>query len=292
MQNPNNLKYNNLENNNSERNNYSLRKTPQIFYANNSNQNSYIYNNNPEMDIQPDTNTSINIMNEKEISNLKNLLNQEKEKNLLIQKELHNLKNYCEELEAKNFNKLNSDFTPNLFVKMFFNINLKLFSSSELKKYYSLYNSNSINGIIEIFIKTCEKIKKQIHESKFDIDSSYTDVDENLFNSRSLNLNNSYKIVNERIIKLKKFEFDFINLNEFLKNYLVSQEKIIKLIFSNNKIIEFQPIEDLYKILEDCLNFKIDEMNDDIIFMRKVLLKFLKNQKNCLGLSLEYVSRQ
>ena len=33
-------------------------------------------------------------------------------------------------------------------------------------------------------------------------------------------------------------------------------------------------------------------MNDDIIFMRKVLLKFLKNQKNCLGLSLEYVSRQ
>ena len=175
---------------------------------------------------------------------------------------------------------------------MFFNINLKLFSSSELKKYYSLYNSNSINGIIEIFIKTCEKIKKQIHESKFDIDSSYTDVDENLFNSRSLNLNNSYKIVNERIIKLKKFEFDFINLTEFLKNYLVSQEKIIKLIFSNNKIIEFQPIEDLYKILEDCLNFKIDEMNDDIIFMRKVLLKFLKNQKNCLGLSLEYVSRQ
>ena len=292
MQNPNNLKYNNLENNNSERNNYSLRKTPQKFYANNSNQNSYIYNNNPEMDIPPDTNTSINIMIEKEISTLKNLLNQEKEKNLLIQKELHNLKNYCDELEAKNFNKINSDFTPNLFVKMFFNINVKLFSSSELKKYYSLYNSNSINGIIEIFIKTCEKIKKQIHESKFDIDSSYTDVDENLFNSRSLNLNNSYKIVNERIIKLKKFEFDFINLTEFLKNYLVSQEKIIKLIFSNNKIIEFQPIEDLYKILEDCLNFKIDEMNDDIIFMRKVLLKFLKNQKNCLGLSLEYVSRQ
>jgi hypothetical protein len=244
------------------------------------------------MDIPPDTNTSINIMNEKEISTLKNLLNQEKEKNLLIQKELHNLKNYCDELEAKNFNKINSDFTPNLFVKMFFNINLKLFSSSELKKYYSLYNSNSINGIIEIFIKTCEKIKKQIHESKFDIDSSYTDVDENLFNSRSLNLNNSYKIVNERIIKLKKFEFDFINLTEFLKNYLVSQEKIIKLLFSNNKIIEFQPIEDLYKILEDCLNFKIDEMNDDIIFMRKVLLKFLKNQKNCLGLSSEYVSRQ
>jgi hypothetical protein len=106
-------------------------------------------------------------------------------------------------------------------------------------------------------------------------------------------LNNSYRIVNERIIKLKKFEFDFNNLNEFLKNYLVAQEIIVKIIFSNmNNIIEFQPIEDLYKIFEECLNFKIDDMNDDIIFLRKVLLKFLKNQKNCLGLSLEYASRQ
>ena len=292
MQNPNNSNYN-FENNTDRINNYSLRKSSQRLYGN-SNQNSYIYNNNPEMEIQqPDTNTSINILNEKEIANLKNLLNQEKEKNLLIQKELHNLKNYCDELEAKNFNNINNEFTPNLFLKMFFNINIKLFSSSELKKYYSLYNSNSINGILEIFIKSCEKVKRQIQDSRFDIDTSYTEGDENLFNSRSANLNNSYRIVNERIIKLKKFEFDFNNLNEFLKNYLVAQEIIVKIIFSNmNNIIEFQPIEDLYKIFEECLNFKIDDMNDDIIFLRKVLLKFLKNQKNCLGLSLEYASRQ
>ena len=94
MQNPNNSNYN-FENNSERNNNYSLRKSSQRIYGN-SNQNSYIYNNNPEMDIQqPDTNTSINILNEKEIASLKNLLNQEKEKNLLIQKELHNLKNYC-----------------------------------------------------------------------------------------------------------------------------------------------------------------------------------------------------
>ena len=177
MQNPNNSNYN-FENNTDRINNYSLRKSSQRLYGN-SNQNSYIYNNNPEMEIQqPDTNTSINILNEKEIANLKNLLNQEKEKNLLIQKELHNLKNYCDELEAKNFNNINNEFTPNLFLKMFFNINIKLFSSSELKKYYSLYNSNSINGILEIFIKSCEKVKRQIQDSRFDIDTSYTEGDE------------------------------------------------------------------------------------------------------------------
>jgi hypothetical protein len=44
-------------------------------------------------------------------------------------------------------------------------------------------------------------------------------------------LNNSYKIVNERIIKLKKFEFDFANMCEVLKNYLIVQELVVKNLF-------------------------------------------------------------
>lgn len=47
-------------------------------------------------------------------------------------------------------------------------------------------------------------------------------------------MNNSYKIVNERIVKLKKFEFDFANLSEILKNYLIVQDIIIKCLFSSN----------------------------------------------------------
>ena len=49
-------------------------------------------------------------------------------------------------------------------------------------------------------------------------------------------------------------------------------------------------IEQLYKLFEDCLNYKIDDMNDDIIFTRKVLVRMMKNVKNCLGLSLEYLA--
>ena len=105
-------------------------------------------------------------------------------------------------------------------------------------------------------------------------------------------IDSSYKVVNEKILKLKKLEFDYNNLGEFVKNYLVAQEIIVQLIFKNNTVIQFEPIEKLFKIIEDCLNFKIDEMNDNVIFHRKLLIKLLKNQKNCLGLSLEYVSSQ
>jgi hypothetical protein len=62
-------------------------------------------------------------------------------------------------------------------------------------------------------------------------------------------LNNSYKIVNEKIIKLKKFEFDFANLIELIKNYLVVQEIVVKNVYqieqgvSNNiEVINFHII--------------------------------------------------
>ena len=106
-------------------------------------------------------------------------------------------------------------------------------------------------------------------------------------------IDNSYRVVNEKIMKLKKLEFDFINMSEFVKNYLVSQEILIKIIFnSENNIIQFEPIERLFKLFEDCLNFKIDEMNDNIIFHRKLLIRILKNQKNCLGMSLESFAKE
>ena len=125
--------------------------------------------------------------------------------------------------------------------------------------------------------------------------NSNTDMEEYLINannnSKRMLVNSSYRAVNERILKLKKFEFDMIILNEFVKNYMVSQEMVIQIIFdSNNNVIQFEIIEKLYKLLEDGLNFKIEEMNDSVIFFRKLLIKFFKNQKNCLGLSLESIS--
>ena len=234
------------------------------------------------------------------IHQLESQLQNEKHKSSALETNITNLKHYIADLEQQlqsqsqiqipQKEKAVTIFTPDMFIKMFFNINHKLFSSSELKKFYSIYQSTTIIGVIDIFGKNCKIIKKQIYEMRFDIDTSYTDLDESFINSRSVNMNNSYRLVNDRIVRLKKFEFDFINLSEFLKNYLVAMEIVVKMCFSQGDVIQFEPIEQLYKLFEDCLNYKIDDMNDDIIFTRKVLVRMMRNVKNCLGLSLEYLA--
>ena len=254
-----------------------------------------IKNNNSNNNINDDLN--------KKIDDLQKALNKEKNKNINLEKEIVSLKQYIDKINNdlaqqeyinKNREQIikNNIFTPKFFIKMFYNINPKVFSSSELKKYYKIYNTQNINVIFDIFGKTCECLKRQIYESHFEIDTVNTDIEDNFMNSRNVAIDSSYRLVNERILKLKKLEFDFINLSEFVKNYLVSQEIIVKIIFSSdNNIIQFEPIEKLFKLFEDCLNFKIDEMNDNVIFHRKLLIKMLKNQKNCLGLSLESMAQ-
>jgi len=261
-----------------------------------------------ETDIDPYNNDIMNKNNMnnnnallKKIEDLKAELNEEKNKNIGLEKEVSSLKQYLENLnndlaqqQYNNPQPINKNiFTPKFFIKMFYNINPKIFSSSELKKYYKIYNTQNLNAIFEIFSKTCELLKRQIYESHFEVDTVNTDIDENYISSRNVVIDTSYRLVNERILKLKKLEFDFINLSEFVKNYLVSQEIIVKIIFnSDDNVIQFEPIERLFNLFEDCLNFKIDEMNDNIIFHRKLLIKILKNQKNCLGLSLESIAQQ
>ena len=245
-------------------------------------------------------------LNNNKIKELENLLNEEKNKNDKLSNEIISLKSYSDELKnnlsllKEQNDKLNQSqinkkkiFTPQLFIKLFFKINHKIFSSSEYKKYLKIYSLKDIYSVYDAFKKTCELLKRQVYETHFEIDTTNTntDLDENIFNnSKRAFINSSYKAVNERILKLKKFEFDIINLNEFLKNYLVAQEVIIQMIFNNSNVIQFDVIENLFKLLEECLNFKIDEMSDNVIFHRKLIIKFLKSQKNCLGLSLEYLS--
>ena len=252
------------------------------------------YNNNTT------TSKSIIIKNkndntlQKKINNLQKSLKNEKNKNIDLENEIISLKQLINDLNNNLDNNNNKNiFSPSFFIKIFYNINQKIFSSSELKKYYKIYNTSDINIVFDIFIKSCECLKKQLYEINFEIDSPNSDLEDNYVNSKNLAIDSSYRLVNEKILKLKKLEFDFLNLSEFVKNYLVSQEIIVNIIFnSDNNIIEFEPIERLFSLFEECLNFKIDEMNDNVIFYRKLLIRIFKNQKNCLGLSLESISQE
>ena len=231
---------------------------------------------------------------QKKINNLQKSLKNEKNKNIDLENEIISLKQLINDLNNNlDSNNNKNIFSPSFFIKIFYNINQKIFSSSELKKYYKIYNTSDINIVFDIFIKSCECLKKQLYEINFEIDSPNSDLEDNYVNSKNLAIDSSYRLVNEKILKLKKLEFDFLNLSEFVKNYLVSQEIIVNIIFnSDNNIIEFEPIERLFSLFEECLNFKIDEMNDNVIFYRKLLIRIFKNQKNCLGLSLESISQE
>ena len=261
-----------------------------------------IDNNNPNKNntARSTINTNNNTRNkndkslQKKINNLQKALKNEKNKNNNLENEIVSLKQHINDLNNSiDFIRNKNIFSPSFFIKIFYNINQKIFSSSELKKYYKIYNTSDINIVFDIFIKSCECLKKQLYEINFEIDSPNSDLEDNYVNSKNLPIDNSYSLVNEKILKLKKLEFDFLNLSEFVKNYLVSQEIIVNIIFSNdNNIIEFEPIEKLFSLFEECLNFKIDEMNDNVIFYRKLLIRIFKNQKNCLGLSLESLSQE
>jgi len=200
---------------------------------------------------------------------------------------------------SSNTSKENIIPYPNIQeLKQFFDINKKIFSSSELIKYRNMYINLSISQIIKVFKETCNNLKKTIHNLrqsyKINNASEYSDFSETT-NSKLKSQKeyggecDDYRIVNEKILNLKKFEFDFKILMELLKNYLVCFEIVVRKIekekIGRNKVnlIQLgQEVNIIYNLFEDVIYYKIDELDDDIIFNRKVILKLVQNHKEFL----------
>ena len=200
---------------------------------------------------------------------------------------------------SSNTSKENIIPYPNIQeLKQFFDVNKKIFSSSELIKYRNMYINLSISQIIKVFKETCNNLKKTIHNLrqsyKINNASEYSDFSETT-NSKLKSQKEyggeceDYRIVNEKILNLKKFEFDFKILMELLKNYLVCFEIVVRKIekekIGRNKanLIQLgQEVNIIYNLFEDVIYYKIDELDDDIIFNRKVILKLVQNHKEYL----------
>ena len=189
----------------------------------------------------------------------------------------------------------NTFFTSDFFVNILFKINEGIFIKDELVKYQQIYNLTSYENIFLTFKKTCNELKTMTDEINLKINKSHYLPENNMLiktkndNEEKDILDGSFKDFNERILKLKKLEFEFINMNEYIKSYLISQEATIKLMYKTKKRnIKFEPIDKLFNLFEDCLSYRINEMNENIKFNRKLLIKLFKNQVNCLFLSLEY----
>ena len=186
-------------------------------------------------------------------------------------------------------------FTSDFFVNLLFKINEGIFVKNEFDKYISIYNMTSFENIYLTFKKTCNELKIMTDEMNLKLNKSHCFTGSNFLNKTNnetgskYNLESSFKNFNEKIIYLKKFESEFINMDEYIKNYLIAQEATIHLMYKmGKKNIKFEPIDNLFNLFENCLSYRINEMNDNIKFIRKLLIKLFKNQINCLFLSLEY----
>ena len=203
-------------------------------------------------------------------------------------------------IETSHNNTSRESSIPNVQeLKQFFDINKKIFSTSELIKYRSIYNNLSMSQIIKVFKDTCNNLKKTMHNLRQSYKSSisdYSDFDETITSRIKMqkgytNESDDYRIVNEKILKLKKFEFDFKILMELLKNYLVCFEIIVKKIekekqFKNksNLMQLGEEINIIFNLFEDVVYYKMDELDDDSIFNRKVILKLVQNHKEYLAI--------
>ena len=191
--------------------------------------------------------------------------------------------------------KTNNIFTTDYFVNLFFKINNDIFNISELNTYKESYNLTNINNIYLNFEQICNQLKNKIDEINLKIGKSLHLSKSNTFDKSNLRtdrkdyIDTSFKYFNEKIINLKKLEFEFINMSDYIKNYLISQEATIQIMYNmGKKYIKFEAIEKLFNLFEDSLSYRIDEMNENIKFNRKLLIKLFKNQINCLFLSFEY----
>ena len=173
-------------------------------------------------------------------------------------------------------------------LKQFFEFNKKIFSSSELIKYYNIYQGLSMNELIKIFKNVCIELKKNISNSKNEYETDMSEFEESnsIKNKKSMNENNNYHIVSEKIFKLKKFEFDYKIFMEILKNYLVAFECVVKIVekeidrINKEKRVKLgEEMNILFNIFEETIYYKLYELDDDTIFSRKIIMKLLQNHK-------------
>ena len=205
--------------------------------------------------------------------------------------------NFKDIILIKNINNKNTNIKSNQQFHTFFYINNKIFSSSELIKYHSIYEGLELPELISVFKEICKNFKSVILNSKFNYDTDLSDYEENKEIEKNkfkdiITENNTYHLVNEKIFSLKKFEFNLKLFFELLKNYLVVFEFLANQIESNNnKSKNLKDLESianiLYDIFEDSSCLNINSLDDNIIFCRKILLTLLWNHKEYL---INYIS--
>ncbi len=103
----------------------------------------------------------------------------------------------------------------------------QVLSHYDLNKYYQNFEGQKINEIVETFKLDCNTIKSYMSDNKLDNESillliyqhlaDLSEIEDNYtkYNSRrqsEVNMKQSYKVMNNKVVLLKKLEFEFTNI--------------------------------------------------------------------------------
>jgi len=193
----------------------------------------------------------------------------------------------------KNLENINLE---NKFNYSYFSeLNKKIFSSSELKKYYNIYNekTNNLNELIDIYIKCVDEIKININGIKFSYETTISnsineDISFNVKNKTNIqNMYNNYKLedtgyeyknIRDEILRLKNEKIIIDNLIELIKNYLIINEKVFQNLSIQNKNIDTfkKYLNKIFTIFKECCCYNIDDISDNQIFHKKLIINLFE----------------
>ena len=179
-------------------------------------------------------------------------------------------------------NNINS--TKDIF---FSDLNKKLFSSSELKKYHLIYSRNikNISDLIKIYEKRIDDTYNKINNIKLNFDSTITEENNISFNNKKLNTNErvdnslyDYKNISDEIIKLKQEKIIIDNTIELIKNFLVMNEKIFYFFIERKRNVEQFKLysKKIFNIFKQNISYNLEDTSDNIIFLKKLITKLLE----------------
>ena len=181
----------------------------------------------------------------------------------------------------------NININSNKEILFFSDLNKKLFSSSELKKYHLIYSRNikNIGDLIKIFEKRTDDINNKINNIKLNFDSTITEENNISINNKKLNTNErvdssiyDYKNISDEIIKLKQEKVIIDNTIELIKNFLVMNEKIFYFFIERKHNVEQfkQYSKKIFNIFKKSIFSNLEDTSDNNIFLKKLITKLLE----------------
>ena len=272
-----------------------MNKQRKLNYENNFQEKNNITNNYNKCDNCENINKlilGINIPDNNTLFQIKNIILNSSPFNLKIKNIINNIFDTLNILLSKCFkNKNNMEYkNSNDAIKIedvvdeilemklssYKELNKKIFSSSELKNYYTLYDEKvkNVNELISIYYNNLNEIKNILNGIKI-FDSS---ISNNINEDIALNYNKNDSKINDEFIKMKNEKIMMDNSIEIIKNYLVINEKIIEN-FLNRKInMDFlkKYTKEIFNAFRGSYCYNLDDISDNHIFNKKLIIKLFE----------------